>query len=128
MADTYDFLLKFLIIGEAGTGKSCHSSPTLPFLRPIYEQHKVLIMHVVLCPFAVKETSSHTIGVEFGSRIVHIGDKSVKLQIWDTAGQLPRVKFPIHQPRIRNSKLNRILSSLIGTVSVSLLDRNKPEP
>jgi len=25
--------------------------------------------------------------VEFGSRIVHIGDKSVKLQIWDTAGQ-----------------------------------------
>ncbi|KAK9768756.1 Ras- protein Rab-4B, variant 2 [Basidiobolus ranarum] len=30
--------------------------------------------------------SSHTIGVEFGSRIVNIGEKAVKLQIWDTAG------------------------------------------
>lgn len=34
-----------------------------------------------------KEDSSHTIGVEFGSRIVNVGGKSVKLQIWDTAGQ-----------------------------------------
>lgn len=35
----------------------------------------------------VKDDSSHTIGVEFGSRIVHVGKKSVKLQMWDTAGQ-----------------------------------------
>ncbi|KZS08574.1 Rab protein [Daphnia magna] len=35
----------------------------------------------------VKEDSSHTIGVEFGSKIVTIGGKQVKLQIWDTAGQ-----------------------------------------
>lgn len=34
---------------------------------------------------AVKDDSSHTIGVEFGSRIVNVGGKSVKLQIWDTA-------------------------------------------
>ena len=37
--------------------------------------------------FTVKDDSSHTIGVEFGSRIVNVGGKSVKLQIWDTAGQ-----------------------------------------
>lgn len=37
--------------------------------------------------FVVKDDSSHTIGVEFGSRIVNVGGKSVKLQIWDTAGQ-----------------------------------------
>lgn len=37
--------------------------------------------------FLVKEDSSHTIGVEFGSKIVNVGGKSVKLQIWDTAGQ-----------------------------------------
>lgn len=37
--------------------------------------------------FIVKDDSSHTIGVEFGSRIVSIGGKLVKLQIWDTAGQ-----------------------------------------
>ena len=28
-----------------------------------------------------------TIGVEFGSRMVSIDDKQIKLQIWDTAGQ-----------------------------------------
>lgn len=36
---------------------------------------------------ADKEDSSHTIGVEFGSRIVNVGGSVVKLQIWDTAGQ-----------------------------------------
>lgn len=35
----------------------------------------------------VKEDRCHTIGVEFGSKIVNIGGKSTKLQIWDTAGQ-----------------------------------------
>lgn len=37
--------------------------------------------------FLVKAESNHTIGVEFGSKIVNVGGKSVKLQIWDTAGQ-----------------------------------------
>lgn len=35
----------------------------------------------------VKAESNHTIGVEFGSKIVDTGGKFVKLQIWDTAGQ-----------------------------------------
>ncbi|KAL1924761.1 uncharacterized protein VTP21DRAFT_4415 [Calcarisporiella thermophila] len=64
---SYDFLLKFLIIGESGTGKSC-------------------LLHQFL-ENKFREGSSHTIGVEFGSRIIQIGDKAVKLQIWDTAGQ-----------------------------------------
>jgi Ras-related protein Rab-4B len=34
--------------------------------------------------FTVKEDSSHTIGVEFGSRVVNVGGKAIKLQIWDT--------------------------------------------
>ena len=36
---------------------------------------------------SVKQDSNHTIGVEFGSKVVNIAGKSVKLQVWDTAGQ-----------------------------------------
>ena len=28
-----------------------------------------------------------TIGVDFGSRIINVGDEKIKLEIWDTAGQ-----------------------------------------
>lgn len=37
--------------------------------------------------FSVKDDSNHTIGVEFGSKIINVVNKYVKLQIWDTAGQ-----------------------------------------
>ncbi|CAO1402871.1 unnamed protein product [Diamesa hyperborea] len=67
MSESYDYLFKFLIIGSAGSGKSC------------------ILHHFVENKF--KEESSHTIGVEFGSRIVNVGGKAIKLQIWDTAGQ-----------------------------------------
>ncbi|XP_070571397.1 ras-related protein Rab-4B isoform X3 [Ptychodera flava] len=62
-----DFLFKFLVIGSAGTGKSC-------------------ILHQFI-ENKFKQESNHTIGVEFGSKVVNVGGKSVKLQIWDTAGQ-----------------------------------------
>ena len=29
----------------------------------------------------------HTIGVEFGTRIIEVQGQKIKLQIWDTAGQ-----------------------------------------
>ena len=29
----------------------------------------------------------HTIGVEFGTRIIETSGQKIKLQIWDTAGQ-----------------------------------------
>jgi len=67
MSESYDYLFKFLIIGSAGSGKSC-------------------ILHNFI-ENKFKEDSSHTIGVEFGSRIVNVGGKAIKLQIWDTAGQ-----------------------------------------
>lgn len=37
--------------------------------------------------YVVKKESTHTIGVEFGSKIIEVGGHHVKLQIWDTAGQ-----------------------------------------
>jgi len=67
MTESYDFLFKFLVIGSAGTGKSC-------LLHQFIESR-------------FKDDSSHTIGVEFGSKVVPVGGKTVKLQIWDTAGQ-----------------------------------------
>uniref|UniRef100_A0A4W5K5E9 RAB4B, member RAS oncogene family n=1 Tax=Hucho hucho TaxID=62062 RepID=A0A4W5K5E9_9TELE len=62
-----NFLFKFLVIGSAGAGKSC------------------LLHQFIETKF--KQDSNHTIGVEFGSRVVNVGGKTVKLQIWDTAGQ-----------------------------------------
>lgn len=67
MSEHYDYLFKFLIIGSAGVGKSC------------------ILHHFIENKF--KSESSHTIGVEFGSKIVTARGKRAKLQIWDTAGQ-----------------------------------------
>lgn len=40
-----------------------------------------VLIHLVMadCP--------HTIGVEFGTRIIEVAGQKIKLQIWDTAGQ-----------------------------------------
>uniref|UniRef100_A0A8C6NSA3 RAB4B, member RAS oncogene family n=1 Tax=Nothobranchius furzeri TaxID=105023 RepID=A0A8C6NSA3_NOTFU len=59
--------MAFLVIGSAGAGKSC-------LLHQFIENK-------------FKQDSNHTIGVEFGSRVVNVAGKTVKLQIWDTAGQ-----------------------------------------
>lgn len=67
LLETYDFLMKYIIIGDAGAGKSC------------------LLHHFTHNAF--KEHSQHTIGVEFSSRTIKLGEKRIKLQLWDTAGQ-----------------------------------------
>uniref|UniRef100_A0A669EED3 RAB4a, member RAS oncogene family n=2 Tax=Oreochromis TaxID=8139 RepID=A0A669EED3_ORENI len=63
-----NFLFKFLVIGNAGTGKSC-------LLHQFIEKR-------------FKDESNHTIGVEFGSKIISVVNKMVKLQIWDTLPHL----------------------------------------
>ena len=64
---THDYMFKLIVIGEAGAGKSC------------------LLHYFIESKF--RKNSSYTIGVEFGSKIVPLSGKQVKLQIWDTAGQ-----------------------------------------
>ncbi|VDL91551.1 unnamed protein product [Schistocephalus solidus] len=66
-ADRFDYLFKFLIIGNASTGKTC-------ILRR-YTERKFF------------PNTQHTIGAEFGSKIVNVDGTYVKIQIWDTAGQ-----------------------------------------
>ena len=63
----YSYLFKFIIIGDTCVGKSC-----------------------LLLQFTDKRFKNEhdlTIGVEFGARSVFINDKTIKLQVWDTAGQ-----------------------------------------
>lgn len=67
MSEAYEYVMKFLVIGPAGAGKSS-------------------ILHR-FSNNEFKSDSSHTIGVEFGSKMIHLGNQSIKLQIWDTAGQ-----------------------------------------
>eukprot|EP01064_Diplonema_japonicum_P000232 TRINITY_DN1016_c0_g1_i1.p1 TRINITY_DN1016_c0_g1~~TRINITY_DN1016_c0_g1_i1.p1 ORF type:complete len:205 (+),score=37.07 TRINITY_DN1016_c0_g1_i1:67-681(+) len=69
MASTahYDALMKCIIIGDCGTGKSC--------ILHMFTEGRFL------------EDQTHTIGVEFGAKIIKVMGKDVKLQIWDTAGQ-----------------------------------------
>lgn len=63
----YDIRLKIIIIGDAGSGKSCIIRQ---FLDGVFN-----------------DQSEHTIGVEFASKVIKVNSKRVKLQIWDTAGQ-----------------------------------------
>jgi len=61
LSEAYDLILKTIIIGEASCGKTC------------------LIHHFLRNQY--KDNSAHTIGVEFSSRTVRVGDKNVKLQV-----------------------------------------------
>lgn len=52
------------------------------------ERESVCVCDKLIVSNLVKKDSVNTIGMEFGTRIIHIADKSIKLQIWDTAGQV----------------------------------------
>ncbi|KAG5518793.1 hypothetical protein PMAC_002764 [Pneumocystis sp. 'macacae'] len=71
LENIYDYLVKLVIIGPSGTGK------TSMLHRFVKNEFRTL--------------SSHTIGVEFSSKVVKLGigarRKRIKLQLWDTAGQ-----------------------------------------
>ncbi|KAL3378928.1 hypothetical protein AABB24_004711 [Solanum stoloniferum] len=61
---SYDYLFKYIIIGDTGVGKSC--------LLLQFTDKRFQPVHDL------------TIGVEFGARMVTIDGKPIKLQIWDT--------------------------------------------
>ncbi|KAJ2358490.1 Golgi to endosome transport [Coemansia sp. RSA 2618] len=63
----YNYVAKFIVIGDMGCGKSS-------LLRQFTEG-------------AFSEKTNHTIGVEFGTKVVDVDGERVKIQAWDTAGQ-----------------------------------------
>jgi len=65
--NAYDYLLKILLVGESGVGKSC------------------LLLRYTENSFS--DSFISTIGVDFKIKKVILNDRNVKLQLWDTAGQ-----------------------------------------
>lgn len=65
--ETYDFLMKLLLIGDSNVGKSC------------------LLMR--FCDKEYTPTYISTIGIDFRIHRMDIDNKKIKAQIWDTAGQ-----------------------------------------
>eukprot|EP01118_Nematostelium_gracile_P000618 TRINITY_DN1066_c0_g5_i2.p1 TRINITY_DN1066_c0_g5~~TRINITY_DN1066_c0_g5_i2.p1 ORF type:complete len:224 (+),score=63.00 TRINITY_DN1066_c0_g5_i2:70-741(+) len=63
----YDHLFKVIILGDSGVGKSN------------------LLSRITKDTF--NPSSKSTIGVEFATKSLEIGNKTIKAQIWDTAGQ-----------------------------------------
>ena len=66
-AAKYDYLIKLLLIGDSGVGKSC--------LLLRYSDDSFTSSFIA------------TIGIDFKIKSILIDDSKVKLQIWDTAGQ-----------------------------------------
>ena len=67
MEKNYNYLLKYIIIGNASVGKSN------------------LLMRFTQNKFT--ENYQATIGVEFGAKNIEINKKTYRIQVWDTAGQ-----------------------------------------
>lgn len=63
----YEYLVKLLLIGDSGVGKSC------------------LLLRFSDDSFTTSFIT--TIGIDFKIRTIELDGKRVKLQIWDTAGQ-----------------------------------------
>ena len=67
MSPQYDCLVKLLMIGDSGVGKSCI------LLR--YTENSFTSFHL------------STIGIDFKLKNIEVDSKKIKLHIWDTAGQ-----------------------------------------
>ncbi|CCH60768.1 hypothetical protein TBLA_0D02650 [Henningerozyma blattae CBS 6284] len=66
-AKNYDSIMKILLIGDSGVGKSC------------------LLVRFVDDKF--NPSFITTIGIDFKIKTIDINGKKIKLQLWDTAGQ-----------------------------------------
>ena len=65
--NNYDYMFRFIIVGDIAVGKSC--------LLLQFSANEFKAVHEI------------TIGVEFSVKTMDIDNHSVKVQIWDTAGE-----------------------------------------
>ena len=66
-SNNYDHLFRYIIVGDMAVGKSC--------ILLQFTDNKFRHQHEL------------TIGVEFGAKTITLNNKTIKIQIWDTAGQ-----------------------------------------
>ena len=67
MSINFNYLLKYVIIGDSGVGKS---NILLRYVNNVFS-----------------EEFKSTVGVEFGAKNIEINENKYRIQIWDTAGQ-----------------------------------------
>jgi Ras-related protein Rab-8A len=84
--DDFDILLKLLLIGDSGVGKSC------------------LLLRFTENDFA--QTFTATIGIDFKVKTLQIGDKTIKLQVWYVSAK------EREERKKSNEKLTRVCSLL----------------
>jgi len=73
----FDYLIKLILIGDSGVGKTCF------LLR--FADVNFTSSHI--STIGKRVTSVHaSIGIDFKIKTINIDGKNVKLQIWDTAG------------------------------------------
>jgi len=87
----FDLSFKLIVIGDSGVGKSCLTNKAT---KNIFE-----------------ENYNATIGFEFFTFNIKLGEKIIKLQIWDTCGQ------ELYRSLITNFYRNSSLAIIVYTVT-----------
>ena len=65
--ENYEDLVKIILIGDSGVGKTS-------FLNRF-------------CFDSFKHNISCTVGLEYGQKVIKVGQRKTMIQLWDTAGQ-----------------------------------------
>ena len=74
---SYSYLFKYIIIGDTGMQK-------MDLIGLILTGVGKSCLLLQFTDKRFQPVHDLTIGVEFGARMINIGEKQVKLQIWDT--------------------------------------------
>lgn len=64
---TYDHIVKIVLIGDSGVGKTSFMN------RFCFDKFK----HNIPC----------TVGLDYGQKVIKISERKIMIQLWDTAGQ-----------------------------------------